>query len=114
MTDYADRWISCNDEGLRIGGYYPWGAKKIAYSEIKGVRRFEMSALRGKMRIWGSGNFRYWASFDPGRPKKSIGLILDVGARVKPFITPDDPDAVVAAIAEHTGIAPTDGGSLFV
>ncbi|MEU5532107.1 hypothetical protein [Streptomyces sp. NPDC020362] len=36
---------------------------------------------------------------------KSTGLILDVGWGVRPFITPDDPDAVESVIREHTGLS---------
>jgi hypothetical protein len=34
----------------------------------------------------------YWTNLDTLRPTKKEGLILDLGKRVKPFITPDDPD----------------------
>jgi hypothetical protein len=33
-----------------------------------------------------------------------VGLILDLGRSVQPFITPDDPDALEAAIREHAGV----------
>jgi hypothetical protein len=95
---------------MRIRWYYLWGAKRIPYGKIKGVRRVSLSMLRGKARIWGTSNPRYWASYDPGRRKKGVALILDLGRRVSPFITPDDPDAVTAAITAHTGIEATDGG----
>jgi len=47
-----------------------------------------------------------WASLDPGRPRKKFGLVLDLGRFVHPFITPDDVDAVEAAIREHIGGEP--------
>ena len=65
----------------------------------------EMGAFSGRGRIWGTANPRYWASLDPQRPKKSVGLILDVGRFVRPFITPDDPNAVEALIREHANLA---------
>lgn len=74
------------------GYYFPWGTKHIPYASIRSLDRFDMTALRGKGRIWGSGDFRHWANLDPGRPKKSVGFFLDVGARVIPFLTPEDPD----------------------
>ncbi len=110
--DYLDPRISCDARGLHIRGYYfPWGTKDVPYSSIKGLRRFEMSALRGKWRIWGTGNFKYWANLDPGRPNKSVGLLVDVGRRVQPFITPDDPDAAEAVMRERAGLGPSDGAS---
>src|ERR1039458_7240499 len=90
---------------IQIRGYYfPWGTKRIPYSSIRSVRRVEIGALSGKGRIWGTVNPRYWASLDPQRPKKSVGLILDVGRYVRPFITPDDPDVVEALIREHSSL----------
>ena len=99
---YRDRWIECSPDRIQIRGYdFPWGTKRIPYSSIRSVRRVEMGTFSGKGRIWGTANPRYWASLDPQRPKKSVGLILDVGRFVRPFITPDDPDAVETLIREH-------------
>jgi hypothetical protein len=100
---YRDRWIECTADAVLIRGYYfPWGTKRIPYSGIRGVRRVPMGTATGRGRIWGSTTLRYWASLDPGRPRKDIALILETGRRVEPFITPDDPDAVEAAIREHS------------
>jgi hypothetical protein len=106
MSDTVDRKILCTDDGMVIRGYYPW-AKKIPWGALKSVRSVELSTFRGKGRIWGTANFGYWANFDPGRASKAVGLILDLGKHIHPFITPDDPDAVLAAIRAHTGLEPT-------
>lgn len=107
--DYNDGKIECSPTTLRIRGYYfPYGTKDIDYASIKGIRRFQMSALRGKGRIWGTGNFKYWANLDIRRPNKQFGFTLDVGASVQPFITPDDPDAFEAALRAHTGLGPSE------
>jgi hypothetical protein len=68
-----------------------------------------MTAARGKGRIWGTANPRYWASLDPQRPSKDVALVLDLGGMVHPFITPDDPDAVEAAIRRHAPAPPSTG-----
>src|ERR1700735_3067413 len=97
--EYEDRWIDCTPDAIEVRGYYfPWGTKRIPYSSIRSVRRVKLGAFTGKWRIWGTGTPRYWASLDPERPGKDVGLILDVGRFVQPFITPDDPDGVEAAI----------------
>lgn len=102
MSLYRDRWIECTEQELRIRGYYfPWGTRRIAYRSIRGLRRVDMEALTGRWRIWGTGDPHYWASLDPRRPGKKTALILDLGRFVRPFITPDDPDAVEAAIRER-------------
>lgn len=111
MTSYRDRWIECAEDGIRVRGYYfPWGTKRIAYGSIRAVRRVNLGALTGRGRIWGTANPRYWASLDPRRPVKRVGLILDVGRPVRPFITPDDPDAVAAIIRERAGVEAEGGG----
>jgi hypothetical protein len=111
-SSYRDKWIECSPGSIKINGYYfPWGTKRIPYGSIRAVRRVEMSAFRGKMRIWGTSNPRYWASLDPQRRKKSVGLILDVGRFVQPFVTPDDPDAVEAIIREHAPLTTEENGS---
>lgn len=108
---YRDRWIECTLEEIRVKGYYfPWGTKRIHYGTIRGMRRVALGALRGKARIWGTANPRYWASLDPGRPSKSVGFILDLGRAVSPFITPDDPDAFEAAVRAHASIPPSSEG----
>lgn len=109
--EYRDHWIECDSEGIKIRGYYfPWGTKRISYRSIRSVERVDIGAFSGRGRIWGTANPRYWASLDPGRPKKKVGLILDLGRFVRPFITPDDPDAVIAAISQHSGPTATDTG----
>lgn len=105
MTDgpalYDDGRISCDDDGVVIGWYYPWGAKKVPYRSIRAATTFPLGALRGRGRVWGSTDFTHWYNLDGGRPKKETGIELDVGGRVRPTITPDDPDAVVRIIEEH-------------
>lgn len=107
METYHDRWITCTDEEIRVRGYYfPWGTKHIPYRSIKGMRQVAMSALHGNARIWGTGNFKYWASLDPQRPSKSVAFILDVGRAVSPFLTPEDPVAFERAVRDHASLGP--------
>jgi hypothetical protein len=97
-ANYADPRIEMTAEELRIRHYYlPFGGKRIPLGEIRSVGRVEIGPLRGRLRIWGTANPRYWASFDPSRPRKTTGFVLDLGGRVQPFITPDDPAAFEAA-----------------
>jgi hypothetical protein len=111
-TGYADRWITCTDDAVSIRGYYfPWGTKRIPYDAIRAIRRVEIGAFTGRGRIWGTASRRYWASLDPRRPRKRTALILDVGRRVQPFVTPDDPAAFEAAVRAHARLqAPAGGG----
>ncbi len=106
-TAYQDRFISCGDDGLTVRWYYPWGSKHISYSSIRSVERVATSALAGRGRIWGTANPRYWASLDPKRPTKSSAIILDLGRSVRPYLTPDAPDAFEAAIRSRLQALPS-------
>ncbi len=107
VETYRDRWISCDDDGIRVRAYYfPWGTKHIGYGSVRGMKRVTMSALRGRARIWGTANFGYWASLDPKRPTKSVAFVLDLGRSVSPFLTPDDPDAFERVVRARTSIEP--------
>ena len=112
MSLYQDRWIECTPDEIRVRGYYfPWGTKRIPYAAVRGVERVTLSALRGRARIWGTANPRYWASFDPKRPCKSAGIIVDLGRFVKPLLTPDDTDAVEEILRRRSKAAPQSGGT---
>jgi hypothetical protein len=107
MSEYHDRWIECTHREIQVHGYYfPWGTKQIPYASIRALDRFTLTALRGKARIWGSGDFRHWANLDPQRPSKSVGFLVDVGRRVIPVLTPDDPDAFEKIVRAHTHLGP--------
>jgi hypothetical protein len=105
VSTYTDGRIDCTDTEIRVRAYYfPWGTKHIPYEAIRSLDRFTMTALRGKGRIWGSGDLRHWANLDPRRPRKSVGFFLDLGRRVIPFLTPDDPDAFEQAVRSHVAV----------
>jgi hypothetical protein len=102
---YRDRWIECTTQALIIHGYYfPFGTKKtIPYGRIHEVQEYEMGALSGKGRIWGSGDFKHYFNLDPGRSRKTRALVLDLGGFVRPVITPDDAGQVKAIIEARLG-----------
>ena len=113
--EYADPRIEASPEGLRVRHYYlPWGDKLIPYEAIRSVRRVDVGALRGRWRIWGTANPRYWANLDPGRHRKKKGFVLDLGASVRPFLTPDDPVAFEAALRAHSDAPIEDGGGKLI
>jgi hypothetical protein len=101
VSTYRDPRIQCTDTDVRIRWYYPWGTKKVPYAAIRSLERFTLTAMGGKLRIWGTGTFRYWANLDPGRPHKDVGFYLETGRRIRPLITPDDPDAFEQAVRTH-------------
>jgi hypothetical protein len=96
MTDgYDDGSIVCGPDQLEIHSYYfPFGTKRVPYGEIRGLQRIDFKGLlSGKWRIWGTGNPRYWANLDMRRPKKKSCFVVDLGRKISPIVTPDNPDA---------------------
>jgi hypothetical protein len=107
MTDaYDDGRIVCGPDRLEIHSYYfPFGTKSIPYTQIQGLQRIEIKGVfSGKWRIWGTGNPRYWANLDTTRPKKRAGFVVDLGRKVNPIITPDNPDAFESVLRERTSL----------
>jgi hypothetical protein len=103
---YDDGRIACADDGLVIRWYYLWGAKRIPYSAIKAVSRLPLTGASSvrRWRIWGSGDFVHWWNLDTTRPNKGLALVLDVGQRIRPTITPDDPESVEAILRERSSL----------
>jgi hypothetical protein len=106
VENYREKEVVCGTEVLEIRSYYLWGSKKVPYGSIKGVQRIALSPMRGRARIWGSANVGYWANLDTSRPSKKEGLILDLGKKVKPFITPEDVDRVESILRDRAGLGP--------
>lgn len=105
MTDalYEDTGLRLDEDGITIRRYYfPWaGAKRIAYTKIRGVKAKPMSWARGKGRIWGAFDPRYWYPLDPRRARKQTLLILHVGRLVRPCITPEVPGQVIEVLRDR-------------
>jgi hypothetical protein len=98
-TRYDDGRVLCDESGLTIRRYYPWGSKRIPYTAIRSVKRLPICIRR--WRLFGSGDFLHWWNLDLTRPKKSVALDIDIGHFVHPTITPNDPDAVERLINEY-------------
>ena len=100
---YDDGRVACDETGVVLRRYYPWGSKRIPYTRIRSVTRRPLTGFTGKWRIWGSGDFVHWWNLDPDRPKKAAAFELHVGGRIVPTMSPDDPDTVERILSEHTG-----------
>jgi hypothetical protein len=107
---YDDGAIVCGADELRIHCYYfPFGAKRVPYTRIRALRRIEITGVgSGKWRLWGTANPRYWANLDTKRPRKTAGFIIDVGRRVSPVVTPDDPEAFETVLRDRANLGPGD------
>ena len=89
--------------------YFPWaGAKRVDLTTVRTVQRAPLSVFGGRGRLWGSTTLRYWSNFDSSRPGKNVGFVLDLGGHIRPFITPDDPEAFEAALRSALPETPFD------
>jgi hypothetical protein len=100
---YDDGRIALDDDGLVIRRYYLWGHKRIPYTAIRSVTRFPLNNMRGRCRIWGSGDFKHWYNLDQSRSKKTDGFEIHTTSRTVPVITPDHPDEVARILSEQVG-----------
>jgi hypothetical protein len=107
---YEDDRIVCDDDGITVRQYFfPYGDKRIHWTDIKGVTELAMKGWdSGKYRFWGSGDFRHWFNFDPKRPKKDVAFVVDKGQFVRAVLTPDDPARFRDVLAEK-GVALSKG-----
>lgn len=110
---YHDGTLTIDGQTLTIRRYYfPWlGPKHVALDSVRGVQRAPLSAFGGRGRLWGSTTLRYWANLDTGRPRKDVGFALDLGHHIRPFITPDYPQAFEDALRADLPNTPFDVAS---
>ena len=97
---YDDGRIRCDEAGLRIGWYYPWGAKRIPYDSIKSVKERPLTLWRGRWRLWGGG-LKCWYNLDLTRPTKNVALEINVGGYFRPTITPSDAAVVLQILNDR-------------
>lgn len=106
MATYRDPRITADDGGITIRTYYfPVGSKHIPWSAVRAVEQRVITGLSGKYRIWGSGDFRHYYNLDPQRPQKQQAFVFDLGRHIRPVVTPDDPAAFAAVVAEYTQVS---------
>ena len=98
---YDDGRVACTDDALVIRWYYfPFGTKRIRYADIQKVQRLPLTVMNGRWRMWGSSDFIHWANLDAARPSKADAFVVYLSRqRVRPVITPDNPDEVAAELA---------------
>lgn len=116
VAGYDDGRVVCTEDAIILRRYKLWRDRDIAYQAIREVRQVPLASL-GMVRLQGSGDFVHWFNYDPHRRHKNRALILyvladknevsavrtpgDTDERVKPVITPDDPDSVIAELVAH-------------
>jgi hypothetical protein len=110
-TLYQDKTVIIDESGIIIPNYYfPTGtARRLTWSDIKSARVLKLGTLGGKLKLWGMGLAPYWFNRDWKRPMKNRFIVLDVGARVNPGITPDDVDIAYSIINDRLNTTAAKG-----
>ena len=99
---YDDGKVACTDHDLVIRDYYfPPRAKRIPYSAIRQVRQEPLSSMGLRVKTYGSADLIHWFNLDRHRSSKDVALIISLAGRVRPVITPDHADRVVAELLDH-------------
>jgi hypothetical protein len=103
---YSDGVLVVDTTGLTLRHYYfPWaGAKRIEYSAIRRAEARPMTWLTGKGRWWGTSRPGYWLPLDLHRSSKSTLLVFDLGGRVKPCVSPDEPERVLELLRSRVSV----------
>lgn len=104
---YDDGSVACDETGLAIRRYYPWGARRILYGEIKNlcVLRLTGRTAARPFHLWGPTDLEHWWNLDPHRAERDVALVIDTGERFKPTVTPVDPDGFELVVRAHlTGL----------
>jgi hypothetical protein len=104
---YEDRHVTCDDDGLTIHRYYfPFlGDKRVAYTAIRRVEVRAMGPFTGQWRVWGMGSPSHWFHLDGSRRRKTRCIALDLGGTIRPALTPDNVDDVLAVLRDKVGRA---------
>ena len=105
---YDDGRVRVDSDGITLRRYYfPIGtAKHIRYRDIRSVDLRPMSWLTGRGRLWGTSDPRYWLPLQAGRAGKHTLMVLDLGGRVSPAFTPDDPQRAGDLIERYRSAPP--------
>ncbi|MBV9723385.1 MAG: hypothetical protein JO082_15895 [Mycobacterium sp.] len=103
---YDDGGLRLDEHAVTIRRYYfPWGGpKRFAYTTIRRVDVRPLNWLTGKGRGWGTAHPGYWFPLDMRRAVKSTLLVFDLGGRVKPCATPDEPNHVIALLRDRVPV----------
>lgn len=77
---YEDAGLLLDENGITIRRYhFPMGGpKRIAFTDIQGVKSEKLTGLSGKGRFWGASDPRYWFPLDLRRGSKPTPVILEL------------------------------------
>jgi hypothetical protein len=79
---YADKLVTIDESSMRLHRYYfPFGSKRVFFSQINELEAIEPTLSNGKWRIWGTGDFRTWFPCDWGRPGRDVIFLMSLSTQ---------------------------------
>jgi hypothetical protein len=103
---YEDRLIEISNDSILLKNYYfPLiGSKRVPFRKIEFITAEKPSLLKGKFRIWRTGNFVTWYPLDFARPTRDrIFIINRLGEMIRIGFTAENSDTVLR-IFEQKGL----------
>ena len=74
---YSDSLIELTEDSILLRNYYfPFGAKRVHFSEIDHVVLCKPTLWTGKYRFYGTGDFRTWFALDWSRTSRERIFVL--------------------------------------
>ncbi len=95
---YEDRLVKISNDSIILKNYYfPLiGSKRVPFNRIESVAADNPSLLKGKFRIWGTGNFVTWWPLDFARPSRDKVFIMNrLGKTIRIGFTVHNSDTVL-------------------
>ncbi len=103
---YEDRLVKISNDSILIKNYYfPLiGSKRVPFNKIESVTAEKPSLMKGKFRIWGTGNFVTWWPMDFARPTRDKVFIINrLGKTIQIGFTVNNSETVLR-ILEQKGL----------
>ncbi len=83
---YQDKLVELTDAEIRFHHYYfPWGDQSVLLKQIESIEVTPATIMRGRWRIWGTGDFRTWFPLDIKRPARErifVARLRDSSRRI--------------------------------
>lgn len=74
---YSDSLIELTEDSILLRDYYyPFGSKRVPFSEIDHVLMEKPTLWTGKYRVYGTGDFRTWFAPDMSRASRDRIFVL--------------------------------------
>lgn len=99
---YSDKLVKITNNYILFKNYYfPFGPKKVKFSEIKYIAEKKPTLLNGKWRIYGTGDLRTWFPCDWKRPCRDRIFILSfINKKRRIGFTVEDSETVLKILSE--------------